>query len=335
MSDVSTENTMRERAGESRAKLWLLLGANRLVVTGAIAAAFFALFVLFGAVIYPPFRSTVTGSDTIGTMFSTMLSAVITGVTLVVTISQLVISQENGPLGDQHRRMSDTMDVRAFVGEVIGETTPSDPSTLLRKLIDATEARANELTESVADSDNETLRREVDEFTDSLTGNSEIVKDQLEDAEFGTFGVLFAALNFNYSWKIHQVERIRDKHGDDLNRKTRETLEELRTALSMFGPVREHVKTLYFQWALVDLSQLILYAAIPALLVAGGMLAFVKGQSFGGAVLGVSTILWIVGAAFTVTLIPFFLFVSYVLRVATVAKRTLAIGPVVLRDSEG
>ncbi|WP_164974734.1 hypothetical protein [Halegenticoccus tardaugens] len=335
MGDISTENTMRERAGESRAKLWLLLGANRLIVTGAIAAVFFALFVLLGTVIYPPFRSSVTGTDTIGTMFSTMLSALITGVTLVVTISQLVISQENGPLGDQHRRMSDAMDVRSFVSEVIGETVPSNPSALLRKLIDATEARANELREGVSGSDDETLEAEVEEFTDSLTGNSEVVKDQLEDAGFGTFDVLFAALNFNYSWKIQQVERISEKYGDDLDRGTKTALEELRTALSMFGPIREHIKTLYFQWALVDLSQMILYAAIPALLVAGGMLTFVTGSSFAGATLGVENILWVVGVAFTITLIPFFLFVSYVLRIATVAKRTLAIGPLVLRDSQG
>ncbi len=45
-------------------------------------------------------------------------------------------------------------------------------------------------------------------------------------------------------------------------------LNELKIALSMFGPAREHVKTLYFEWALVTLSQLILYAAIPALAVA-------------------------------------------------------------------
>lgn len=42
----------------------------------------------------------------------------------------------------------------------------------------------------------------------------------------------------------------------------------------------------------------------------------------------------VVGAAFAVTLLPFLLFVSYVLRVLTLAKRTLAIGPLVLRDSK-
>lgn len=32
-ADISTANTMRERAGESRLKIWLPFGANRLQVT--------------------------------------------------------------------------------------------------------------------------------------------------------------------------------------------------------------------------------------------------------------------------------------------------------------
>jgi len=49
---------------------------------------------------------------------------------------------------------------------------------------------------------------------------------------------------------------------------------------------------------------------------------------------GVDHVTLVVGAAFAVTLLPFLLFVSYVLRVLTLAKRTLAIGPLVLRDSK-
>ena len=331
--EISTENTMRERAGENRLKLWILLGANRLLVTGVLSAAFFVLFILVGAFIYPPFRSTLARSDVIETMFSTMIGALITGTTLVVTISQLVISQENGPLGDQRERMSRTLDFRDYASELTGQTTPSDPSAFLRSLVDATESRARELNDSIDDQDGD-LAAEMDEFTDSLIGNAETVKEQLDGATFGTFDVLFAALNYNYSWKMFHLERMRDEYGDRLDDRQKRLIEELRTAVTMFGPAREHIKTLYFQWALIDLSQLILYAAVPALLVAGCMLAFVGEGSFSGFTLGVSDVLWVVGGAFTVTLVPFFLFMAYILRVATVAKRTLAIGPLILRDSQ-
>ncbi|WP_227376694.1 hypothetical protein [Haladaptatus halobius] len=333
-SEISTANTMRERAGESRAKLWLLLGARRLVVTGAIASIFFVSFVLAGTFLYPPLKSEIAQADTIETMFSTMIGANITGTTLVVTISQLVISQENGPLGDQRERMSNAMDFRNFVGEMVGRTTPSDPSTFLLSIIDTTESRANELKNSVTEDGNEELRAELDEFIDSLTGNADTVKEQLDGATFGTFDVLFAALNFNYSWKIFHVERMRDDYAADLTDGQHRLFDRLKTSLSMFGPAREHIKTLYFQWALIDLSQLILYAAIPALFVAGAMLAFVGSGTFSGTTFGFTDILLVVSGAFTITLVPFMLLVSYILRIATVAKRTLAVGPLILRDSQ-
>ena len=102
----------------------------------------------------------------------------------------------------------------------------------------------------------------------------------------------------------------------------------------MFGPAREHVKTLYFEWALVTLSQLIIYAAIPALAVAGIMLTVAEPGTFPGSTFGIANITYLVGAAFTVTLVPFLLFASYVSRIVTVAKRTLAIEPLILRESQ-
>lgn len=332
--DISTANTMRERADESRIKLKVLLSANRLVITGILALTFFVAFVVIGQLYYPSFQTDVQSGDTIETMFSTMLGAIITGTTLVVTISQLVISQENGPLGDQHQRMSNTMDFRSYTSELLGHPAPVDPSAFLRSLVDATQKRASALRDSVSDSDDDDLRHEVDEFTDSLTGNADEVRDQLEGKRFGSFDVLFAALNFNYGWKIFQVERIAYDHEESLSNEDQELLDELKTTLSMFGPAREHIKTLYFQWALIDLSQLILYAAVPALIVTGGMLAFVGDATFTGVTFGVQNLLWIVDAAFTISLLPFLLLVAYIARIATIAKRTLAIGPLILRDSQ-
>jgi hypothetical protein len=167
-----------------------------------------------------------------------------------------------------------------------------------------------------------------------VTGNSEEVRDELDGAKFGSFDVLFAALNYNYGWKIYQVERLLNDHEEDLGQPENDLLNELKSALSMFGPAREHVKTLYFEWALVTLSQLILYAAIPALAVAGIMLTVAEPGTLPGSTLGFANITLLIGAAFTITLIPFLLFASYVSRIVTVAKRTLAIEPLILRDSQ-
>jgi hypothetical protein len=332
--EISTGNTMRERAGESRLKIWLLLGANRLQVTAVLALAVFATFVVAVTLLPEPLLPQLRSGDTIETMFSTMIGAIITGTTLVVTIGQLVLSQENGPLGEQRARMENAMDFRDFTEELIGSPSPADPSTFLRQLIGVSQQRAEALRSDIADNDDDELRAEVDEFTDSFVGNAEFVREQLDGATFGSFDVVFAALNFNYGWKIFQVERIANEYEGELSDDEMNSLNDLKTALSLFGPAREHVKTLYFEWALVSLSQMILYAAVPALVIAGIMLTVVDGGTFPGATVGVANMTWAIGLAFTITLLPFLLFTAYVLRIVTIAKRTLAIEPLILRDSQ-
>lgn len=333
-TEIGTANTMRERTNESRIKLWVTLNGNRLLVTGLLAAGFLIGFVGVGSLFVPNFESTLRSDDMVFYLFSTMIGAIITGTTLVVTITQLVISQENGPLGDQHTRMSDTMDFREYTEEMIGSPSPADPSMFLSEIVGASKRHAKRLRESIAGNDDDRLRAKVDDYTESLIENAELVQEQLDGASFGTFDVLSAALNYNYGTKIFRLEQIANDHPDSLDDEGMAILDELKSALSMFGPAREHVKTLYFEWALINLSQLILYVSVPALLVAGGMLAFFSGISFPNATFGISHTGAVVGTAFTITLLPFFLLISYVLRVATAAKRTLAIGPHILRESE-
>ncbi|WP_137286820.1 hypothetical protein [Halorussus salinisoli] len=330
---IRSANTLRERVELNRFYNWFLLGGNRFVVTGLLAVVVFGTFVAVSTVVVPSLEVAIRSADTVETMFSTMIGTVITGTTLVVTISQLVISQENGPLGDQRQRMSDAMDFRTYATELFETAPEADPAAFLGQLLEANRRRADALEERLADNDDEDLREEVGELLDSLRNNTETALSQLEGAQFGTFEVVGAALDYNYSWKIYQIERLTDTFADSLDEGDREAFRELETALTMFGPAREHIKTLYFQWELIDLSRYILYAAVPALVVAGTMLAFVGAETFAGAMLGVPTVTWVVGVAFTVTLVPFLLFLTYILRIVVVAKYTLAIGPFVLRQS--
>ncbi|WP_049902549.1 hypothetical protein [Halorubrum distributum] len=340
-SSADTADTMRERAGENRVKLWLLLRANRLVVAAVLTFAVFVAFVAVAVALSPSLATKVGASDPIETLFASMITAIVTGATLVVTIGQLVLTQENGPLGDQRERMDDTLAVRDDIADLTDGPTPTDPAAFLDAILGAAAGHAQDLRDSVDDEEDDAdgsgrdaLRAEVDDLVTGLTENADAVRGQLDGAEFGSFDVVFAALNFDYGPKIGQIERIAADHDEALTDDERGRLGELKATVSLFGPAREHVKTLYFQWALIDLSRLILYAAVPALVVAGLMLTAVDAGTFPGRTLGVDHVTLAVGGAFAVALLPFSLFVSYLLRVLTLAKRTLAIGPLVLRDSE-
>lgn len=326
-----TEDTMAERV-EGSGWLRLLFFSNRVLFTGVLAAVVFLAFVVLGEFGPPRLEGVLATKSTIEMLFGSMLGAIITGVTLVVTISQIIVSQENGPLGDQHKRMSDAMNFREYLGDLLGRPVPPAPATFLRAIVESVRERAIALRESTADANDADLREDVEEFTDSIVENAEEVEAKLDDAEFGTFGVVSAALDFNYAVNIYFVEELTDRYGDGITDTQGARFDDLKTALTMFGPAREHVKTLYFEWELANLSKYVLYAAIPAIVVAGLMVSYVDGGTFVGQTAGVADVVWLVGAAFTITVLPFLLLAAYILRIVVVAKRTLAIGPLVLRE---
>lgn len=74
---------------------------------------------------------------------------------------------------------------------------------------------------------------------------------------------------------------------------------------------------------------------MPAVVVATNVLLFHGALSeFTGTVVGIAGYVWIVAVATSITLVPFAVLLSFVLRIGSVAKRTLAIGPFILRDGD-
>jgi hypothetical protein len=330
-------DTLRERAGANRVKLWLLLDADRYLVAGLPLLAVALALVVLGAVDPAPLRAAASSKDPIETLFQALTTAIITGVTLVVSLNQLVLSQELGPLGDQRERMEGTIEFRHDVAEALDvPASPPEPSAFLRSLVDGIGNRARRLGDLVESCENEEAVERVTAFSNSLAENADAVTDTLEGEQFGTFDVLSAALNFNYSWKIYEAQRLRGEYEEALPEEALDTLDALVETLRFFGPAREHVKTLYFQWELVNLSRGILLSAVPALVVSiGGVLYLDNPATITGTVLGIDALIVVVVAATAVSLVPFMLLLAYVLRIATVAKRTLSIGPFILRSTDG
>jgi hypothetical protein len=327
-------DTMRGRAEKSSWKLWVLLDADRWVVSACVLALLFGSLMVVGAVAPVPLRDVLGQSDPSETLFQALVTAIITGVTLVVTITQLVLSQELGAVGDQRERMEGSMEFRSDVADVVdAPVSPPEPAAFLQALVEATQARAAELADAVEGSGD--VETQVHSYTESLDRNADRVRERLADAQFGTFGVVYAALDYNYSWKIYEGQRLRSEYDETLSEDARAALDGVLETLRLFGPAREHIKTLYFQWELTNLSRTVLYAAVPALVVAiSGLLYLDAPGTITGATLGVDNIVWVVNAATAVALAPFVVLLAYVLRIATIAKRTLAIGPFVLRETD-
>ncbi|ADJ16048.1 hypothetical protein [Halalkalicoccus jeotgali] len=333
MDRLALTDTLRGRTGESRIALWLFLDANRWLIGGLLSVLTFAVLVAFGAAA-PPLGEMMGNADPVETAFQALIGSLITGVTLVVSINQLVLSQEIGQLGDHHQWMDEAMEFRQEVELLFGSIGPPDPAQFLQALVQTSADRAEALREAVADNDDEELRARTDRLVGNVVENSEEIYEQLETAEFGEFSVLRSGLNYNYSWKIYAVRRLRDEHADSLEEEDFEAFEDLVEILTLFGPALEHFKSLYFQWELVNLTRSILYAAIPALIVSLGTVLYLDPGSFPGATGGIDDVVWVVSASTALGLVPFFVLAAYVVRIATVSKRTGALGPFILRSSE-
>lgn len=329
-TDLLSANTLRERTEVNDRLFWLLLEANRLAIVGGLALAVFVAFMLFG--LFKPLSITTTmeTSDMVETVFSGLVGAIITSTTLVVSINQLVLSQEIGSLGTIRNRMDVGTDFRQNTDELLGETTPTDPATYLDRLIETTEHRARALRDAVAGSNDPDLREKIDVYVDDLLGNASKTREDLSGSEFGSLEVVAPAIDYDYNRKMHDVRRFKHQYRESLTPEQIERLDALLTALAMYGTARAYLNGLYIQWSLIKLSRAIIYTAVAALLVSAAVALFVDANTLTGSLFGIDTMVWLVSGAFTVAVLPFFVFAAYILRLGTLTKQTLTVEPLLL-----
>jgi hypothetical protein len=321
---------MQERIDAGRLRFRVLVAGDRVALVGVLFVGIVAALILAG-ILLPRSAVLFTSGDPVETVFQAFIGATITGVTLVVTLNQLVLSQEFGAVGDQQDRLDAAVDFREDVDSVLDTPiSPLEPSAFLRALIDATGDHARALRENVDDD----LRDRVRKVTDDIETNAQSVSDALKGANFGTFAVMSAALDYDYSRKLYSARRLRAEDADTLSAAGTASLDGLIETLELYGPAREHFKTLYIQWELTGLSRVILAASLPSLVVSVAMVLFYDPAAVAGSVAGVPLSLLVACASVGVALIPFLVLLSYVLRIATVTQRTLSIGPFTLRETE-
>lgn len=334
MSDSGPGDTMSERGGEGRYRLWLLVDANRGVLTESLTLGLFVVLVVAGMVNTLPLRVAMRPGTMVERLFQAFVGAIITGVTLVVTLNQLVLSQELGPLTDQRDRMSGAMEFRRDVEGLLDAVTPPEPGAFMRSFLELSAERADDLRQATTDTTDEGLQNHIETFAGRIRDHADEISDQLSDARFGRFEIVRAILNYNYSWKLYETRRIRLEYEDELSDDERAALDDLTETLAFFGTAREYFKTLYFQWELVNLSRGILYVAVPALAISIASLLFLDPNSVPGTTLGVDNIVLAVSAAAAIASMPFFLLATYIVRIGTVTQWTLTIGPFILRESQ-
>jgi hypothetical protein len=325
-------DTMWDRAGESRLKIIFLISLNRWLVVGTLSSiGFVSLLVL--TVAGPANVRNVVAGDALGAVFGSLIIAIVTSVTLVLTVSQIVLSEQIGELKDQREYLKGEVEFRDEIEDLSdSDVVPVEPNEFFRLLLAMVETRAKTIVRSVDDAGRTDELGAVLAYADAVIAHSRSVSDDLEGAEFGSFTVLLPVLHYNYAWKIHAARALQQKY--DLPPAADESFDELIRILRHFAPAREYFKTHYFQWEIVNSARGTLYGAMPALAVAAYMVLAFDPAAVTGEVLGVELLYLLLAVTYVAVLLPFTVLLAYLLRILTVVKRTLDTGPFILRHSD-
>jgi len=309
-------------------KRWFLLDADRWFVVGLLAGSTFVLTVAVGTFGPVSAQRFLSRGVSPGTALVELLKTIVSVVTIVLSINQLVLSPELGPVSDQRSRLEDTMELRRRSEGLLDDTvSPLSPGQYLDDLVSALGERATDLQATVNGTPE--LEAEVADFAENLADDADGVDDELADAKFGEFEAVAAVMDFDTSGKIRHLRQIRKEYSEQLDDAEREALVETVNALELFVTARGYLKTTYVRTEFINFSRALLYVGLPSLLIAFWAAQIYDPGVFPGRTLGVENRLWFVSAAVTVALVPFVTLISYISRLATVSQSTLFIGPFV------
>ena len=314
----------REEGSVTRFQEWFLIQGGRVAVAASIAVVVLVFMIT-------AYELDVVGfvePNSVTRVASGMIAGTFSLVTLVVSVNQLILSQEFTAASKARDRLDGVMEFRQDVAEEASvPASPAAPTRVLELVIEAIRHDAIELSDTVAEHDDEEVRDIVTRYTNSIEQRADRIDETLERTSFGTFTAVSAAINYDEAWQLYVATHLRGEYADSLSDEAAERLEELIGSLKLFNVAREHLKTTYLQRELTRFSQLTIYCGVPSILSAitlGLLYADFTGPSISLLALPYVTI-----GLILVGLSPLFLLVSYILRTATVTRRTASIGPMI------
>ncbi|WP_101295379.1 hypothetical protein [Halegenticoccus soli] len=310
----------------SRIARWALLDGDRMEVSAALVAGIFGAFVSLAV------------AGLIGVSASRMMwflngtiNGLLTLIPITIGINQIILSQELNPLGTFSDRFEQTVTFRERV-EAVTDTTvsPSQASEFCSDLFAALRRQALSFGEACDAIDDTDLEDEACDYAETVADLAERMEVEMDRLDYDLLDTFLALLDYQDTEQFHRTRELRNAHAGALPDEATERLDRIEELFKDIDTIREYLKTLSVQRELAQLSRVLLYTGLPAIVVAG--LTILAYKSAPGIALSDSALILFAGGAFALSLLPLAVLVAYMLRVATVARRTAAFGPFVSRD---
>ncbi|GAB7095819.1 hypothetical protein JCM30237_29730 [Halolamina litorea] len=309
----------RDTDREDPLQHWLLLSGNRWTVIWTMTVSFFLLSLALGA-------TDVIGisqADFVVEMFSTIIAGLFSFTPVVVGVNSLSMTGLSSSLGGIEQRIESVEEFRSEVADLSPRTvvTPTDPAGFIDVATDTLHDRIGSLRAGV-DAIDEPAKSDIE----AVANDAESAIADVERAVEGDpsiIDVLVPMMDDDYSRDINRLQQLRRVY-TEIPAETRQDLADMQDLLESLDVTRAYFKTMYLQQELAAFSRYIAYAGINALLWSMFIImVFANGRpdvSYG------TEIVVLVSVGMTAAFFAFSVLFSYILRIATVIKRTSAPG---------
>lgn len=304
---------------------WVLINGNRNVVAGLLVLTTFFSLLLLGqtGIIRLEDHEAVRG------IAGGFIPGLIAFLSIVLAINQLVLSQEFGSAGEVRSRVQEVREYRHDVEEIAG-TGPSPvlPTGFLSFVVQTIKVEATALKESVGPETDPNIREAIETYAGTVTDEANQAHKSLKQVRPGRINALLPVLEYNDSRQLLEARRLRHESEEALPPETQHALSSLMEALELFSVARIQFRTTYTQRVLARLSRQLLYVGLPALfaVLVLGLLNTSPSFYVSGDARAV-----LVSALLSTAFTPLAVLSAYLLRVATISERTIAVGPFVSR----
>jgi len=196
-----------------------------------------------------------------------MIAGTFSLVTLVVSVNQLILSQEFSAAGKARERLDAVIEFRqAVADDAAVPASPASPTRVLELIVESIHHDATGLADAVATHDDDELRETVVRYTNSVQERTDRIEDRIENSKFDTFSAVSAAITYDESWHLYVGTHLRGEYADSLSPAAMAQLDDLIESLELFHVAREQFKTTYLQQELTRFSQLTVYCGVPSIL---------------------------------------------------------------------
>ncbi|EMA64262.1 hypothetical protein C469_01130 [Halorubrum lipolyticum DSM 21995] len=297
----------------------LIEGDRRLVASGiTVGITGIVGALLWGGVL-------AVGSDSaVDSLFSSGLTAgVITLITISLSINQLVISRVFGTVESLTDRLDAARELHEEVATLAGRpSSPNDPAAFLSLIAKTLHVRVSTLREMNESGDWDPPSQVTSALRD-IGKYGENIDSCLEN-NIQVNAVLTILLGTEYAVNLRAVQHLQNRYVESLPDAVQAEFQAIETLLESIAVVRQFYKTIALQQDFAELSRMIVYTGLIAFVTAI-VLTLVYREN--AVMIPTSTLPVVVTLGIGIVTAPLTLFVSYILRAATVARQTVSVGP--------